>query len=217
MLEKVVTLIKNQSYNVPFVLIQNYRNLNITDSELILLVYLINNKDSFNPKQISKDLNYDLAELMELINSLIEKGIIKIEVLNKKVREEIINLDELYNKLGFIIINDETEETDNSIFTVFEKEFGRTLSPLDYEIIKDWLTEFSEELILLALKEAVFNGVNNLRYIDKIIREWNKKGIKNEQDIINDRKQFQNKKSNKELFDYDWLNENNWLFRWINT
>jgi len=183
MLEKVVTLIKNQSYNVPFVLIQNYRNLNITDSELILLVYLINNKDSFNPKQISKDLNYDLAELMELINSLIEKGIIKIEVLNKKVREEIINLDELYNKLGFIIINDETEETDNSIFTVFEKEFGRTLSPLDYEIIKDWLTEFSEELILLALKEAVFNGVNNLRYIDKIIREWNKKGIKNEQDI----------------------------------
>jgi len=209
MLEKVVTLIKNQSYNVPFVLIQNYRNLNITDSELILLVYLINNKDSFNPKQISKDLNYDLAELMELINSLIEKGIIKIEVLNKKVREEIINLDELYNKLGFIIINDETEETDNSIFTVFEKEFGRTLSPLDYEIIKDWLTEFSEELILLALKEAVFNGVNNLRYIDKIIREWNKKGIKNEQDIINDRKQFQNKKSNKELFDYDWLNENN--------
>lgn len=209
MLDKVVNLMKNQTYNIPFVLLQNYRNLNITDSELIVLIYLINNNDSFNPKQISKDLNFDLSELMELINSLIEKNIIKIDVLNKKVREEIINLDELYNKLGFIIINDETEETDNSIFTVFEKEFGRTLSPLDYEIIKDWLTEFSEELILLALKEAVFNGVNNLRYIDKIIREWNKKGIKNEQDIINDRKQFQNKKSNKELFDYDWLNENN--------
>ena len=34
-----------------------------------------------------------------------------------------------------------------------------------------------------------------------------KKGIKTEQDIINDRKKFENKKSNKKLFDYDWLNE----------
>jgi len=209
MLEKVVNLMKYQTFNVPFMLLQNYRNLNITDSELILLIYLINCKECFNPKQISKDLGFDLNELMELVNSLTEKGFIKIELVNKRVREEIINLDELYNKLGFIIINDEQEETDSSIFTVFEKEFGRTLSPLDYEIIKDWLTEFDEQLILLALKEAVFNGVNNLRYIDKIIREWNKKGIKTEEDVINDRKKFQTKKSNKELFDYDWLNEGN--------
>lgn len=209
MLEKVVNLMRNQPFSIPFILLQNYRNLNITDSELIVLIYLINYNYSFNPKQISKDLNFDLGELMDLINSLIEKGIIKIEVINKKVREEIINLDELYNKLGFIIINDDVESCESNLFTIFEKEFGRTLSPLDYEIIKDWQTEFSEELILLALKEAVFNGVNNLRYIDKIIREWNKKGIKTEEDVINDRKKFQTKKSNKELFDYDWLNENN--------
>lgn len=209
MLEKIVNLMKNQNFNVPFLLLHNYRNLNITDSELIILIYLINCDYGFNPKQISKDLNYDLSELMELINSLIEKGIIKIEVINKKIREEIINLDELYNKLGFIIINDELEESESNLFTVFEKEFGRTLSPLDYEIIKDWQTEFPEELILLALKEAVFNGVNNLRYIDKIIREWHKKGIKTEEDVINDRKKFQTKRSNKELFDYDWLNESN--------
>lgn len=209
MLEKVVNLMRNQPFNIPFILLQNYRNLNITDSELIVLIYLINCNDCFNPKQISKDLNFDLNETMELINSLIEKGIIKIEVINKRVREEIINLDELYNKLAFIIINDEADENNSNLFTIFEKEFGRTLSPLDYEIIKDWQTEFSEELILLALKEAVFNGVSNLRYIDKIIREWNKKGIKTEDDVINDRKKFQSKKSNKELFDYDWLNETN--------
>jgi len=42
MLEKVVNLMKYQTFNVPFMLLQNYRNLNITDSELILLIYLIN-------------------------------------------------------------------------------------------------------------------------------------------------------------------------------
>ena len=78
---------------------------------------------------------------------------------------------------------------------------------MDYEIISDWQKDFDDKLILLALKEAVFNNVTNLRYIDKIIRDWSKKGIKTEEDIINDRKKFESKKSNKKLFDYDWLNE----------
>ena len=207
MLGKVIDLIRNEPFYIPNILLKNYRKLNITDSELIVLVYLINTDISFNPKQIAKDLNFDLSEIMNVITSLTEKGILKIDIINKKVREEVINLEELYKKLGFIVINDEIKENSNNIFDVFEKEFGRTLSPMDYEIITDWQNNYNDEIILLALKEAVFNGVNNLRYIDKILIDWNKKGIKNEQDIVNDRKSFQSKKQNKKLFDYDWLNE----------
>ena len=207
MLEKLIEILKKEPFYVPDTLLKNYRNLNITDSELIVLIYLLNSDSCFNPKQIAKELNFKLDEVMNIINSLVEKTILKIDVVNKKVREEIINLEELYKKLAFAIINNETKNQKKNLFDVFEKEFGRTLSPMDYEIISEWQKDFSDELILLALKEAVFNGVNNLRYIDKIIHDWHKKGIKNEQDIINDRKKFQNKKSNKELFDYDWLNE----------
>ena len=206
MLGKVIDILKDNSINIPSILFKNYRNLNITDSELIILIYLINSDKTFNPKKISKDLNFKLNETMSLITSLTDKGIIKIDVINKKVREEIFNLDELYNKLAFLIINGKEIKSSN-IFDVFEKEFGRTLSPMDYEIISDWQKDFDDNLILLALKEAVFNNVNNLRYIDKIIRDWSKKGIKTEQDVINDRKKFESKKSNKKLFDYDWLNE----------
>ena len=206
MLGKLTDILKNEPFYVPNILFKNYRKLNITDSELIILIYLINADNTFNPKQITKDLNFKLNETMDLINSLIEKNIIKIDIVNKKVREEIINLDELYNKLAFIII-DGKEKKSNNLFDVFEKEFGRTLSPMDYEIISDWQKDFDDKLILLALKEAVFNNVTNLRYIDKIIRDWSKKGIKTEEDVINDRKKFESKKSNKKLFDYDWLNE----------
>ena len=207
MLGKVIDLIRNEPFYIPNILLKNYRKLNITDSELIVLVYLINTDISFNPKRIAKDLNFDLSEIMNVITSLTEKGILKIDIINKKVREEVINLEELYKKLGFIVVNDEIKENSNNIFDIFEKEFGRTLSPIDYEIITDWQKNYNDEIILLALKEAVFNGVNNLRYIDKILIDWNKKGIKNEQDIVNDRKNFQSKKQNKKLFDYDWLNE----------
>ena len=206
MLGKLTDILKNEPFYVPNILFKNYRKLNITDSELIILIYLINADNTFNPKQITKDLNFKLNETMDLINSLIEKNIIKIDIINKKVREEIINLDELYNKLAFIII-DGKEKKSNNLFDVFEKEFGRTLSPMDYEIISDWQKDFDDKLILLALKESVFNNVTNLRYIDKIIRDWSKKGIKTEEDVINDRKKFESKKSNKKLFDYDWLNE----------
>ena len=207
MLGKIVELIKSEPFYIPNVLFKNYRKLNISDSEIIILIYLLNSDISFNPKQISKDLGFQLNETMELINSLVEKGLLKIDIVNKKVREEIINLDELYKKLSFLIVNGEDQEVKNNIYDKFEKEFGTTLSPMEYETIKNWQDQYSDELIILALKEAVFNGVNNLRYIDKIIHDWYKKGIKNEQDVINEKKNYKNKKSNKKLFDYDWLNE----------
>lgn len=206
MLGKLVDILKTEPFYVPNILLKNYKKLNITDSELIILIYLINTEKTFNPKLVAKDLNFKLNDVMEIINSLIDKNIIKLEIINKKVREEKINLEELYNKLAFIIIDNKVKKSSN-LFDVFEQEFGRTLSPMDYEIITDWQKDFDDSLILLALKEAVFNNVTNLRYIDKIIRDWHKKGIKNEQDVINDRKKFESKKSNKKLFDYDWLNE----------
>ena len=87
MLGKVIDLIRNEPFYIPNILLKNYRKLNITDSELIVLVYLINTDISFNPKQIAKDLNFDLSEIMNIITSLTEKGILKMYSINKKVRE----------------------------------------------------------------------------------------------------------------------------------
>ena len=50
-----------------------------------------------------------------------------------------------------------------------------------------------------ALKEAILNGVRNFKYIDKIIYDWSKKGTKTRAKEDN---------SNDELFDYDWLDDN---------
>lgn len=209
MLGKVISLLQSKPFMVPYLLLNNYKNLKITDFELIVIIYLLNTDTSFNPKQIANDLNASLENIMETINSLSEKDLVKIDIINKKVREEHVNLEPLYHKLGFIIINDKVKEEKTNIYDVFEKEFGRTLSPIDYEIINDWQEEFTDTLILLALKEAVYNGVSNLKYIDKIIRNWHKDGITSEKDIIERRKNFKNKQPDKKLFDYDWLNESN--------
>ena len=79
---------------------------------------------------------------------------------------------------------------------------------MEYEISSSWLKDNGEELILLALKEAVYNNVSSMRYIDRIINNWNKKGIKTKEDVEKSRKEFKKgQKENIELFDYDWLND----------
>lgn len=65
------------------------------------------------------------------------------------------------------------------LFTVFESEFARPLSPLEYETIVGWLDQdqYSDSLIMAALKEAVFAGKVHFRYIDRILMEWKKNRI----------------------------------------
>ena len=211
MKEKIRELLQQGDIKFPRLLLLNYKNMELTETELIMFIYLLNIEDlEFNPNQIGKDLSIGLQEVMNNIESLINKNIIKLE--SKKIgsiRKEIINLDNLYDKLLYLIINEEKETKEVDIFTTFESEFGRTLAPMEYEIINSWLdTGYDKELIISALKEAVFNGVFKLNYIDKILYEWNKKGIKTPKDIEKDKVKYSKKKEEKkELYDYNWLED----------
>ena len=208
MVDKIGQLLQDKPFYISKFLFSNYKKMNISDIEFIVLIYIINqNDESFNPKTISSELSISLPEVMVHVNSLCEKGIISLEIKKGNVRSEIINLNLLYDKLTFILM--EKEEKETTLYGIFENEFGRTLSPVEYEIINAWKDgNFSDELIILALKEAIYNGVTNLRYIDKILHEWKKKGIKTKEDTLKNRKDFkENKKPKTEVFDYDWLND----------
>ena len=216
MTENLWKLLKNSTIQVPKLLLLHYRNFKITERQLIFLIYLLGVQgESFNPKQIVSDLGMTLEEVMEEITALTTSGFVKIELKKiGNVRDEFINLDGLYQKIAYVIINGVEEQKvqiSPDVFTTFEKEFGRTLSPMEYEIINAWLDgDYTEELVLLALKEATYNGASSLRYIDRILHEWYKKGIKNASDVEKEKRNFQTRKAKSaEVFDYDWLNDSN--------
>ena len=207
-MDKLLNVLKDKDLSIPKILLMNYKKLKLNEAELIILIFLINNNE-YNPKLISDTMDIKMPLLLEMIALLEEKGILKIEL--KKVNEiqmEVCNLDNLYEKLALLIMENKEDEK-NTIYDVFETELGRTLSPIEYELVSEWLNNNSEEILKLALKEATYNGVSNFRYIDRIIHEWNKKGIKTREDVIRNNEEFKRKKSNpkQELFDYDWLNE----------
>ena len=212
MINKVERIIKERDIVIPSLLFYNYKDLNIDAEEVLLLAYLYNGDMTYNPKKISEDLSMELSYLMELINKLTNSNLLSIELKKiNNVRIEFINLDGLYDKLlGLVMVED--KQDDNNIYDIFEKEFGRTLSPMEYEIINAWQENgLAKDTIILALKEAVYNGVNNLRYIDRILSEWSKKGIKTAKDLEKEKIEFSKKRTQTikkdESTDYDWLNE----------
>ncbi len=199
----------NSNLIVPSYLIKFYSYLNITDYDFIVLLYFINQKDNipFDVSKISKNLYIEESKILEIITSLTDKKYISIEIKkNNGIIEEYISLELFYNKIKLLLIENKSVEKNSDIYSTFEQEFGRTLSPVEYETITNWIEcNIPLELIKEALKEAILSGVSNIRYIDKILFEWNKKGYKKREDIV--KKSFKESDEIEELYDYDWLNE----------
>lgn len=205
-LDSIKELLKERDLIIPGYLLSNYKKLNLDFKELLFLGVVINESSDnlFNAPFISERLNLDIPEVMQIISSLCDKKLIEIEVkkINNKM-QEVINVDTIYSKL--LLDTNEEEENDSEIYNIIEQELGRTLSPIEYETIGEWLNGgISEDLIKGALKEAVLNGVSNLKYIDKILHEWIKKGYTK----ASDAKKKKKKEVDSNIFEYDWLDSN---------
>lgn len=178
-------------------------SIDITLEEFLLVLYFINISSLLNTDDIKEKLGFDDEKIFNTFTSLINKKYIEMVVTNNNGEViEQIKLDPLYDRLA---LNKKTENVDSKdIYVMFESELGRTLSSFEYEMINKWIEKgVEEETIKNALKEAVLNNVRNFKYIDKIIYEWTKKGIKNK--IKDD-----NKKDTHEddILDFEWFDEN---------
>jgi len=208
----LINLLKDRPYIVPKALLSNYIELGISPEELVIIIVIMayGNKVIYDPESFARDINDNKHHVMKVINGLIDKNILSLVIeKNNRKTYEYISLDILYDKLYNIIIgNNDSEVIDESVFSVFEGELGRMISPMEYEKIKEWITSGnSNELIVLALKEAVMKGVSNFNYIDSILNNWKKKGYKNKSDIDKEKEMYRkNKEIKEEVFDTDWLN-----------
>ncbi len=214
---KLAEILRQGYLVIPLYLFKNYSKLKISLEEFFFLLYIGRDEEKiqFDPASICEQLGFDLAHVMEMIDTLSDRHFISVETVKNEsgLMEEVIHLDGFYDKISSLMREDivKTDHSNSDIFNVIEKEFGRTLSPMEYEIIKAWLdNDISEELIKEALKEATFNGVSNLRYIDKILYEWGKIGIQTKEDVLKNKMDHRKKKESEkapEIFDYDWFDD----------
>ena len=112
----------------------------------------------------------------------------------KQEQIECTNVQQLYDKsTPEIEIEKEIElERDieiekENIYNYIESNFGRTLSPIEVEVIDTWE---DNDLTRYAIKQAVLNGAYSVKYIDKILFNFEKKGIKSVQQAQENEKSF---------------------------
>lgn len=190
---------------------------NLSLNEFLVLAYFDNSfNNTFEVELVSNTLGLDLNVTMEAFNSLMIKGLVSLESVKdiENRLNEVVVLDGVYSSVIDNTISETKEEVKEDIFKIFERELGRTISSMELELINGWLISVTpEELILGALREAVYNGVNNFRYIDKIIYEWEKKGFKTMDDVnsyVRNRREAKNSdkvisKKEQDILDFDWL------------
>lgn len=188
-----ITWMEKGMIHIPVVLLEKYKQLGLNEKEFILLLHLISfiekGNDFPTPEQICNKMN-DISSLecSQMIGKLVQREIIRIEESHSAdhVRYEKYSLKPLWNKLAQEMISDQRKKDletallqEQDLYTIFEKEFGRPLSPMECESLAMWIDEDGQtpEIIKAALREAVLSEKLNFRYIDRILFDWKRNGI----------------------------------------
>lgn len=190
---------------VPAGLLRSYRGIGLSDTDMLLIIQLfmfrqVEQVEFPTPEQLAERLGITSMSVGQMLGRLMKEGLLAID----EQLDPISGIQsERYNWNGLIIRsaewmaddarqsvqNDREQQRGASteqpkagdLFTVFEQEFGRPLSPMECETISAWLDQdkYPDELIRFALKEAVFAGKLHFRYIDRILIEWSRNRVTN--------------------------------------
>ncbi|AEF25427.1 DnaD domain-containing protein [Streptococcus parauberis] len=163
-----------------------------TNDYLVWQFYFLQNTtkmDDLAPSQIAHAIGKTVAEVNKSISNLTNQELLNMKTI--KIADEIeilFDASPALEKLDQLLSVQETgEQTENNpnqfklLVDDFERELGRFLSPFELEDLEKSVNEDQTDpaLIREALKEAVFNGKTNWKYIQAILRNWRKEGITN--------------------------------------
>lgn len=189
--DKLYNWFKEGSLTIPSVLLTHYPKMGLDEKEVMLLLQLqnfIEKGENFPaPSQIADRMTFEESECLFMIQRLIQRGFVMIEEeVDRTIGDERYSLQPLYEKMitSYLVSQKQEEAVQvqvegESLYTVFEQEFGRPLSPFECETLAMWQDdEHHPDLIKGALRESVISGKINFRYIDRILFEWKKNGIK---------------------------------------
>lgn len=149
-------------------------------------------------QQLMTNTGFSEGQIYQLVQSMIQKHFIKIDSQTVKGQkyQDYYDLSPIYQVLLGEQLNSRTSTNLNDIQTLFQKievEFGRPLSPIEQQTIQAWIVDdhYSVPLIMLALKEAVLNQAYSLKYMDRILLNWEKNNIKTPEQLQNYNKRLE--------------------------
>ena len=183
---QLIQLFEQSPVVIPRKLFTDARRLDLSPVEFSLIVHLLEMAGEGIvmplPSELGKRLNVSENEARSVLLGLLQKELIAIDASGNSERYSLLPLFEALQ--GEEKIAPQQTLNENIIHT-FEREFG-TITPFEIEQIVGWMTEdnFSEELIMAALREAKLRNVRNFKYMDKILRVWQDHQVETLEDVV---------------------------------
>lgn len=210
---------------IPIRLLDIYKDLGLNEKEVMVVLHILRfsyEKNDFpTPSDLASHLTFGEKECSDILRKLIQRNLLSIEQLENESNQisEAYSLNPLWEKLykEEKIPEKETGMEDGTIFILFEQEFGRPLSPFEIEMINAWLDEdeLIPSLIKAALRESVLMGKLNFKYIDRILREWKKKGIRSVEQAREASKSFHKNNSTGKQDDANIKRDTSFYYNWL--
>lgn len=191
------------------ILIKNWHKYNWTKSEKLL-----KKVESLTQYIKSEKLRKELEKILERYRVSIGYPYPRYTSVSVSVSDSDlninnnININNLDNSTKLNNLDNKEELIFSNIFSTIEKNFGRTIAPLECDVIKSWVdNNISEELIVYATQIAVCNNACSIKYIDRILEGWQRKKITTLEQAKKANEKFKNKKESKTDEREKWENE----------
>ena len=160
-----------------------------SDDFLVWQFFYLQNTTSLeeiSPVQIAESIGKSVAEDNRSMSNLTEKGLLQYKTiaLNGEI-EAVFDALPALERLDEIVENHSrvaqaiSQNVLKDMGETFQQELGRLLTPFEIEDLTKTNQDdkINPELVTAALREAVFNGKANWRYIQAILRNWSREGI----------------------------------------
>ncbi|VEE80986.1 putative DNA replication protein [Streptococcus milleri] len=160
-----------------------------SDDFLVWQFFYLQNTTSLeeiSPNRIAESIGKSVTEVNRSMSNLTEKGLLQYKtiVLNGEI-EAVFDALPALGRLDEIVESHSTvvqpisQNNLKDLVETFQRELGRLLTPFEIEDLTKTIQDdkTSPELVTAALREAVFNGKANWKYIQAILRNWRREGI----------------------------------------
>lgn len=213
--------IKFDQLNYLNILISQYKELGLTENELIVLL-LIDLYDKENPSLITGELlqgkmNLSSKEIDDIIVSLLEKKFVSYEMKDslmvtspKPMKEKVLNY--FVNN----IINSKSEEEQKvkddefqEVLKVLQDRLGRVLTPLEIDKVSSWFDDDIDKDLIIKVIDSLMakrGKISSLNVIDKaLVKEISHQDVLDEGFTSVDSTSKKNIKDALEIASYDWV------------
>lgn len=183
---------KSGNLIIPSALLFHFKEIfDSSDDFLVWQFFYLQNTTSLEevaPRQIAENIGKTLTEVNRSMSHLTEKGLLQYKTIELNGETEVIfdaspaleKLDEiLAAKTGVQQPVKTAQNILKDLVDTFQQELGRLLTPFEIEDLTKTIQDdqTNPDLVKAALREAVFNGKANWKYIQAILRNWRREGV----------------------------------------